>query len=83
MHGSLQRGGSRKRTFKSLILEEVPGGERERGTETERGKIRALSNLCVDSCAVELRVSRVLSLSLSRSVTRSGYRDDSRYRNDT
>lgn len=66
--GSLQRGGSRKRTLKSLILEEEVTRERERqrvrgqtdggGGGREGGEIRTPPNLCADS-RTELRVSRV------------------------
>lgn len=70
--GSLQRRGSRKRTLKSLILEEEGNErkgieterdrERERraGWKRERGKIRTPPNLCADSRTDEAscRVSR-------------------------
>lgn len=51
--GSL-RGGSRKRTLKSLILEEEETREREKderqtGRKRERGKIRTPPNLCAES----------------------------------
>lgn len=80
--GSLQRGGSRKRTLKSLILEEEETREREKGRKRRDGRrgkgrevkfvprrIYAPISYTELSCKSPESVSRVVSVSLA-SVTR-------------